>query len=52
MCESIRMQPHLLHMRYLVYKQAIVKALREAHTEMSDYTKAVGEMVARVRQGP
>lgn len=44
-------QKHLMHMRWLVYKQAIVKALREAHAEMVDYAVSFREMVSRSRTG-
>lgn len=36
---------HLMHMRWLVYKQAIGKALREAHVEMVDYAREFRAML-------
>jgi hypothetical protein len=38
---------HLMHMRYLVYKDAVVKAIKSAHEEMVDYVRAVNEMIER-----
>ena len=38
---------HMWHMRYLVYRHAITKALRESHVEMVDYLKAFREMLER-----
>lgn len=35
------------HMRWLVYKHVVMKALREAHREMVDYKKAFREMLER-----
>jgi hypothetical protein len=49
--EAVGIQPHLMHMRWLVYKHAVVKAVREAHTEMRDYSKALADLVARTRSG-
>jgi len=44
-----QLQLHLMHMRYLVYKDAIVKAIRSAHREMVDYKESVAEMIRRSR---
>lgn len=41
------LQCHLMHMRYLIYKDAIIKAVRTAHQEMVDYVKSVREMIKR-----
>lgn len=38
---------HLMHMRYLIYKEAILKAIRSAHREMVDYKVSVEEMIRR-----
>lgn len=40
---------HLMHMRYLIYKDAIIKAIRSAHREMVDYKASVVEMIRRTR---
>lgn len=40
-----QLQIHLMHMRYLVYKDAIIKAIRSAHREMVEYKTSVDEMI-------
>ncbi len=40
---------HLMHMRYLIYKDAILKAIRSAHHEMMDYKESVEEMIRAAR---
>lgn len=40
-----KLQLHMMHMRYLTYKDAVVKALRSAHREMVDYSDAVARML-------
>ncbi len=40
---------HLMHMRYLIYKDAIIKAIRSAHQEIADYKESVTEMIRRTR---
>lgn len=40
---------HLMHMRYLIYKDAIIKAIRSAHQEMVDYKKEVLNMIRRTQ---
>lgn len=47
MIHNLKMCAHLFHMRYLVYKHAIGKAIKDVHVEMKDYAEAMTELVAR-----
>lgn len=43
MVHNIKMQAHMMHMRYLVYRDA----LRAAHKEITDYSTAMSDLIAR-----
>jgi hypothetical protein len=43
-------QIHMMHMRYLVYRDAIIKAIRVAHREMVEYADALAENERRRRR--
>lgn len=47
MLHNLKIQAHLLHMCYLVYKSHLVAAMKNAHVEMHDYRNSLAELVAR-----
>jgi hypothetical protein len=47
MVHNLKLRLHLLRMRYLMYTEAIIAAVKDAHREMQDYADSLAELVAR-----